>query len=205
MRPADRSSSDPVGTALVALVAGAIGAGLTGLLQLRRDRIETLRQRQLDAADAFAAAAARALLQIKLILDSYPKEKTDANIELWRRKVRPVRDAFPEEVGRVAAHTPRVELLFGVESPASVAAIQTTFDLTRMADALQSPIDSEVFSWAYKLAAGSALRFHDEAHVVVAGSWWLRRLHKSLPDDTYDEMAAHFREAYGIERPEAMS
>jgi hypothetical protein len=49
-------------TALVALFAAALGAGVTGLLQLRRDRIESLRQRQLDAADAFAAAASRALL-----------------------------------------------------------------------------------------------------------------------------------------------
>jgi hypothetical protein len=188
-----------MGTALVALIAGAVGAGVAGLLQLRRDRIETLRQRQLDAADAFAASASGVLLQVKLLLDSHPRERTEANMEKWRQDAKPVRDALLEEVREIAAHTPRVELLFGVKSPASVAALQTTFDLTRMAQALQPPVNEEAFAWAFNLAGSTAMRFHDEAHLVVAGSWWTKRRHKALPDEVYEEMAAHFRDVYGIE------
>ena len=70
-----------MGTALVALVAGAVGAGLTGLLQLRRDRVETLRERQLDAAEEFATAVAQMLLQVKLLIDSRPKDDNEKALE----------------------------------------------------------------------------------------------------------------------------
>jgi hypothetical protein len=188
-----------MGTALVALVAGALGAGIAGLLQLRRDRIEALRQRQLDAADAFAATASRVLLQVKLLFDTYPREKTEANLEKFRRDARELMAGLLSEVREVAAHTPRVELLFGVESPASVAALQTAFDLTQMASALQQPVNEEAFTWAFDLAASSALRFHDEANVVVAGSWWRKRRHKSLPDTVFHEFQQKFAELHDAE------
>jgi hypothetical protein len=183
-----------MGTAVVALIAGALGAGIAGLLQLRRDRVETLRQRQLDAADAFAAATARVLLQVKLVLDTHPKQTTEPRIDKWREDASEIVGALRREVQEVAAHTPRVELLFGVKSPASVAALQTTFDLTEMANALQPPVNEEAFAWAYKLAAAAALRFHDEANMVVAASWWRRRRHKAIPDEAFDELVARFTE-----------
>jgi len=133
-----------MGTALVALVAGALGAGIAGLLQLRRDRVESLRQRQLDAADEFAAAASRVLLQVKLlVLDAYPKETTETNMERWLREATAVRDRFFDEVREVAGHVSRVELLFGVKSPASFAALQTIYDLGVMAKSLQPPLNEE--------------------------------------------------------------
>lgn len=202
--PADTSNvrrrfdSPCVGTALVALVAGAVGAGITGLLQLRRDRVETLRQRQLDAADALAASASRVLLSVKLLVDSYPKEPAQANVERWREDAKRFRDSFSEDVRAVAALTPRIELLFGVESPASVAALQASFDLTQMASSLQPPIGAEAFSWGYKLAASSMLRFHHEAHLVVAGSLWRRLRHRPLPDEAFEEMRAELQAKYGI-------
>jgi hypothetical protein len=174
-----------MGTALVALVAGAVGAGLTGLLQLRRDRIETLRQRQLDAADAFAAAASRVLLQVKLFVE-LPDEKTERRLQTPE-----VRAALINNVREVAAHSPRIELLFGVKSPTSVAALQATYDLTEMARALQ-PVNEKMFKAFYDLGAGAALRFHDEANAVVARSWWYRLRHKSLPDEAYEELMAKF-------------
>jgi len=187
-----------MGTALVALVAGAVGAGITGLLQLRRDRVETLRLRQLDAADAFAAAAARVLLSVKLLLDSYPNEATKANVERWREGGRKFRDSLVDDVRDVTAHTPRIELLFGVKSPASVAALQASFDLTQMTSSLRPPVGEEAFIWAYELAANSMLRFHDEAHLVVAGSLWRRVRHQPVPDEVFEEMKAHLRAKYGI-------
>jgi hypothetical protein len=175
-----------MGTALVALVAGAVGAGVAGLLQLRRDRVESLRQRQLDAADAFAQAASRVLLRVKLLVE-LPDEKTE------RRLQNPeVRAALINDVREVAALTPRIELLFGVKSPSSVTALQTTYDLTEMAKALQPPVNERLVTPFYDLAAGAALRFHDEANAVVARSWWYRRRHKSLPDEAFEELMAKF-------------
>ncbi len=182
-------------TALIALVAGALGAGITGLLQLRRDRIETLRQRQLDAADAFASLLSEVLLKVRLILDSYPKEpEDDAAMERWRKKGGKIRDALLDQVPEVAAHAPRVELLFGVASPAATAAVQAVYDLSVMAQALRPPISVEAFSWGFKLAAGSALRFHDEAHNVVAAPWWRSRRHKPLPDEMFEKFLDEFEE-----------
>jgi hypothetical protein len=184
-----------VQTALVALLAGALGAGITGLLQLRRDRIETLRQRQLDAADTFASALSHALLKVTLILDSYPKDpKEDESMERWRNEAGQLRDGLLRQVPEVAAHAPRVELLFGVQSPAAVAAVQAATDLAVMARALRPPIDVETYAWGFKLAAGSALRFHDEAHNVIAAPWWRRRRHKPLPDETFERFLSELEE-----------
>ena len=183
-------------TAVVALVAGAVGAGITGLLHLRRDRVEALRQRQLDAADALAASAARVLLSVKLLVDSYPKQETPANLERWREDGKRLRESFAEEVRDVTALTPRIELLFGVESPASVAALQACFDLTQMAIGLRPPVGAEAFTWGYKLAANSMLRFHHEAHLVVAGSLWRRLRHKPLPDEAFEELRSHVQSQY---------
>jgi hypothetical protein len=126
-------------TALLALAAGALGAGITGLLQLQRDRIESLRQRQLDAADEFAVLASSVLLRVKLLIDSRPKENTPENVETWKGLVRDVRRELLSDVREVAAHAPRVELLFGVASPAGKAAVQAAFDLTEMARRCSRP------------------------------------------------------------------
>jgi hypothetical protein len=187
-----------MGTALVALVAGSLGAGLTGLLQLRRDRVETLRQRQLDAADAFAASTARALLSVKLLIDAQPRDRTDDALRRWREAGHALRESLWDDVREVAGHGPRVELLFGIKTPASVAAMQTVYDLTLMATHLQPPLNEEAFAWAYKLAIEAAMRFHDEAHVVVATSWWGRRRHRSIPDQAYNEMMKNFEGKYGL-------
>lgn len=181
-------------TAVIALIAGALGAGLTGLLQLRRDRVEALRQRQLDAADAFAAAVARVLLQVKLTIDTRPKDQSEEHMNAWRERNIEVFDTLPEQVQEVAALAPRVELLFGVASPAAVAAVKTAWDLGQMAKALRPPINPLAFEWAYKLAGGTAMRFHDEANVVVAASWWRRHRHESLPDEVFEEMLDAFDE-----------
>jgi hypothetical protein len=184
-----------VDTAVVAVFAGAVGAGPTGVLQLRRDRIEALRQRQLDAADAFAAAMSLVLRQVKMLDDSYPKREDDhAGLEKWHQYGTSLQDSLLEQVAELASHAPRVEVLFGVESAAAIAANRATWDLTEMAKALRPPINQEIFSWTFKLAAGAALRFHDEAHTVVTAPWWRRRAHKPRPDDAYEELVRAYED-----------
>jgi hypothetical protein len=194
-----------VGTALIALVAGAFGAGITGVLGLRRDRVETLRQRQLDAADAFAAAAARVLRSVSDWLDSFPDE-TDVDymqewrqekLEEWRHAGRQLHVSLQEQVGDVTAHGPRIELLFGVESPASVAALQTSYDLMKLAKYFRPYDDGALTTarWAYKLGIHSAMRFHDEANIVIASSWWRRLRHKTRRDTAFEEMRAQIAAA----------
>jgi hypothetical protein len=186
-------------TALIALVAGAVGAALTGLLQLRRDRVEALRQRQLDAADAFASAVPRVLLKFKEMLEDLPRDNTAADFVQWAEAVGNRQRELAADALELTTHTPRIELLFGIGSAASRAALQTSFDVTQAARALRSPVDYETLEWAYKLAAGSAFRFHDAVHHVVASSWWSRLRYKPEPDDAYNEMSAWLRREFGIE------
>ncbi|HEY2354683.1 MAG TPA: hypothetical protein VGH79_07290 [Gaiellaceae bacterium] len=187
-----------MGTALVALVAGAVGAALTGLLALRRDRVEALRQRQLDAADSFASAAARVLLNMKTLLEALPRDPNDADLGAWVEAVDDERGELRRDVLKLVAHTPRIELLFGIESPPSVAALQAGHDLTQASNALRPPINRVRFAAAYMLAAGSTFRFHDAVHHVVASSWWRRLRHKPVPDDTHDEVVEWLRDEYGV-------
>ena len=116
----------------------------------------------------------------------------------WREAGVALRESLWEDVREVAGHGPRVELLFGVKAPTSVAAMQTVYDLTLVATHLQPPLNEEAFVWAYKLALEAAMRFHDEAHVVVASSWWSRRRHRSIPDQAYNEMMKNFEAKYGL-------
>ena len=72
-----------------------------------------------------------------------------------------------------------------------------------MAVALQPPVSTEAFAWGYNLAAASASRFHDEAHAVVARSWWHRRSHKSMPDEEFEKYKERMAELEGEELSKA--
>ncbi len=168
-------------TALVAIVGGAVGAGVTGLLQLRRDRVEALRQRQLAAADDYATLLAQVFLRLSARIDSLPSAdslKTDAEREKWLSDLNLAANASRSDLREASAAAPRIELLFGVNSEVGQAALQAIRHLLLMSDALNKR-NLDAFNTEYREAANASGRFHRAAHVAIAEGW-LKRAWRSL-------------------------
>ena len=165
--------------ALTAVIAGAVGAGITGLLQLQRDRIEALRKRRLDAADEFATAAADVFIQLTSKFEQLPnvQQNPQARLDGLTRAIADARTDIHALTGRL----PRIELLFGVKSPAGGAATDTVRHLLLMTSEMEKPnADGNVIDREYRAAADASGLFHQKAFDAFGGrpwwqQWWAER------------------------------
>jgi hypothetical protein len=126
-----------VDAALTALV-GFLGVIAGGLLQMRRGRIEQLRERQLVAADEFASAGTTVFLTLSLKMEALGQPDL-ANPKPWldgfAAAVEETRDALHE----LTARLPRLELLFGVGSGTPSKGAELISHLHRMTLELKKP------------------------------------------------------------------
>lgn len=160
-------------TALIAL-AGLIGVIAGGLLQMRRGRIEQLRERQLVAADDFASAA----MMVFITLSRKMEELGDADLE----DIKPWLDGFAEAVAQtrdvlheLTARMSRLELLFGVGSPTASKAAETIGHLHRLTLEMQKDVrDPKPGIDAYEAAADAFGEFNRRAHQVMTEPGWRR-------------------------------
>jgi hypothetical protein len=173
-----------VGTAglvVVGLLSGVIGAGLTGLLQLRRDRLDRLRERQLAAADDFATVAAEVFISLAVRMETLPSgeaalaQLSDDEKREWLEQIRRASKETRKDVHVATARLPRLELLFGVDSPPAAAATQLIGHLHKMSlELAKERGDLPTFTREYTSAAEASGRFHKAANAVVAQSQWAR-------------------------------
>jgi hypothetical protein len=166
-------------TIVVGLLAGTIGAGVTGLLQIRRDRFDRLRERQLTAADDFATAASEVFIRLTARMEALPEAESEEQKREWLEQLTAALRESRKELHEATGRLPRIELLFGVESPAASAAVNLMNHLHRMSLELQKEdVEVEVFTREWKAAADASSRFNSEAHLVLAQSWWYQRQHR---------------------------
>jgi hypothetical protein len=160
-----------VDAALTALV-GFIGVIAGGLLQMRRGRIEQLRERQLVAADDFASAGTIVFLTVSLKMEALGQPDL-ANPKPWldgfSAAVTETRDALHE----LTARMPRLELLFGVGSSTASKAGQLISHLHRMTLELKKPVrDASSVVEEFEAAADAFGEFNRSAHQAMTLPGW---------------------------------
>jgi hypothetical protein len=166
-----------VDVAITALV-GFAGVIAGGLLQMRRGRIEQLRERQLVAADDFATAATAAFVQLTQKMEALGRPDP-ANPAPWlvgfKRAVDESRDVLHELTHRL----PRLELLFGVGSPTAAAAMNVSRHLHAMMNELDKhPGDEAVVVAEFGAAADSFGAFNREANKVMTHAGWRQAINR---------------------------
>ena len=125
-----------------ALVAALIGGGVVALLRISYERREKIRERQIEAADDFVATALRTSLRLRDAIQAAEQhgEPSERGSRFRIRdsatdKLLPDVEAATElarELGDEAyARLARVQLLFGAESEAALAAEWTTIWIQR--------------------------------------------------------------------------
>jgi hypothetical protein len=161
-------------TILVGLLAGVIGAGMTGLLQIRGQRLDQLRTRQISAADELTSAAAEVFVSLTARMQSLgdPPGREAA----WLAGFKAASDEAQANMHQATRAFPRIELLFGVNSPTGAAGAQMISGLFRMTEELRKqPGSRQVVIDNYQGAADAFGDFNREANRVITLPAWRQR------------------------------
>jgi hypothetical protein len=163
-------------TAILTLLLGAIVGSLGGLYvqgqRQARDELHWLRDRMLEAADAYATAATRVVAEIgvKKMLDMNDQDEVRAQIS-----------AHNIASTEAAARLPRVDLIFGTNSPVAQAARAELRQLQVIRSALQTAVhttgsefEAKVDDWVARQNELAPLqtKFRDEAQAAIARPSW---------------------------------
>jgi hypothetical protein len=162
------STLDAAITALVGF-AGIIAGGL---LQMRRGRIEQLRERQLVAADDFATAATAVFVQLTQKMEALGRPDP-ANPAPWLEGFKRAVDESKDILHELTHRLPRLELLFGAGSPTASAGMNVSRHLHAMMKELNKhPGDQAVVVAEFEAAADSFGEFNKAANNVMTRGGW---------------------------------
>lgn len=165
---------------LTALV-GFLGVIAGGLLQMRRGRIEQLRERQLLAADDLATAGTVVFLTLSRKMEALGAPEPAAP-EAWRHGFAAAVDEARDAVHALTARLPRLELLFGVGSPPASKAAELIDHLHRMTSELNNAGgNAQRVVELYEAAADAFAGFNWEAHEAMTVPEWQRWMRRHLP------------------------
>src|SRR5206468_2406023 len=101
----------------------------------RAGRVRELNERQVGASDDFMAAATEVFVSLTASMESLGQPEPE-QAQTWLGGMANAVDAAQANVHEVTRRLPRVELLFGSESPAAAAAAKTLRHLLKMTDLL---------------------------------------------------------------------
>jgi hypothetical protein len=138
------SAPEPAWTTVVisvisAFIGGGAGAIVTVMLQSRHQRQEAWRSRLVPAADDFSTGVLQALLvhrdavnvvRIAVELQSRAEERGEV-ADVHTSKVRAVLRTLTDRVDVAHSRLPRIQLLFGTESPTAKAGLEAILALRR--------------------------------------------------------------------------
>jgi hypothetical protein len=158
-------------TVLVGFLSGVLGVVAAGLLQIRGSRLEQLRDRQIAAADEFGQVAAEVFVTLTARMETLgdPSGREQEWLVRFQEASNEVRKQMHETTRRL----PRLEILFGVDSPTAGSAGKVVEGLYRMTAQLKAGAGTlEEVTTNYRSAADAFGRFNKAAHGAVSLPAW---------------------------------
>jgi hypothetical protein len=168
---------------LVGLTSGALGSLVTAGVTASHERAAEFRSKLLNAADEFSIAAIVALQKARNAAGRIREDKSPLVDPTGRFKpdIQSELDAANDAVDDLFAKQARIHLLFGDESPASIAGAGTTAHLRNILMALEHRPDSihnhgALLMYSRNFTGTQDLheKFNLAALVVLQETWWDR-------------------------------